>query len=171
MDAFVETAGVQLFYSHELADVTGLNPVFGQYTINEALELLLEASQLSSGLTKSGVIVTSRTNSALAHDWEENKMTSGKVRKGLLASVSALIFGAGGQVSAQDNNDGVTVAQERDVIVVSANSYGEEDINDMTMSISVIGSEEIAGRSIVGLSDILNTLPSVSILDQVTRPL
>ena len=89
LEAIVQRTNARLIFPEELAAEGGVNPVNGAYTLEEALAALLKGTDFSGGLTKGGVIVIS-----LNQDREEAPMTSGTLKKSLLASVGVLMFGA-----------------------------------------------------------------------------
>lgn len=166
MEQIHEATGIQLLFSYDLVDFDGVNAVNGQYTVQEAMTILLHDTGLTSGLTESGMIVITRENSANAQN-REDEMASGKVKKGLLASVSALIFGMGsqGSVLAQDSeNDAIS---EGDVIVVTANRRGNgSSIQDTPISVTAISAQDIQRRGLVELDDFLRTTPGVNFQDR-----
>ena len=80
MEEIHQLTGYQLLFSHDLAAFDGVNAVNGQYTIEEAMAILLRDTELTSGLTESGMVVIWRKESAAALDREEN-MSNGKIKK------------------------------------------------------------------------------------------
>lgn len=153
-----ELTDIEFLYSFDLVSVDGLRPVNGQYTVDEALEIALQGTGLSGGLTESGMIVIARENSANAHNREE-EMASGKVKKGLLASVSALFFGAGGQAVAQDGEVSLN-ENERDTIVVTAR-FREEGVQDIGASVVGISGDELAKKGLSDFEDIARSVAGV----------
>ncbi|MBL4853316.1 MAG: TonB-dependent receptor plug domain-containing protein [Robiginitomaculum sp.] len=85
---------LEFIYSFDLVNADGINPVNGKYTLDEALAIMFEGTGLSGGLTDSGMIVITREKSAQAQTLGEDNMISKNTKRSLLASVSALIFGA-----------------------------------------------------------------------------
>ena len=90
LEEIYQLTGVPLLYPHALATTEGVNPVIGSYTVEQALDILLGGTRFSGGLANGGVIVISLNNK----DREEAPMTSGTLKKSLLASVGVLMFGA-----------------------------------------------------------------------------
>ena len=81
----------------------------------------------------------------------------------------AVILAAAFAVSAgaQDGND--DAGNEDPLIieeVVVTASKREQRIQDVSMSITALGSKEIEFRGLVGMGDYLSSVPSVSVLDQ-----
>lgn len=168
LDELARISGAQLIYPDYLAPMSGVPPVIGHLTVDEALDILLRGTGISGGLSKSGVIVIALGNGN-AQD-REDQMASGNVKTGLLASASALMFGVGGVATAQDESP---EAREggRDTIIVTAQKR-EQNIQDVPISIAAIGSEEIADRGIVSLQDLAGAVPGLTVQQgsNLTRP-
>lgn len=130
----------------------------GVYTLPEALSALLEGTNLSGGLTDSGVI----TISAGRNGNEENRefdMTGDKMKKGFLAGVSALVFGAGG-ASAQDVQRD-ELAADQDTIIVTA-SRREQSLQDVPAAISVAQPADFIEAGLTSISDVADYTPGVT---------
>ena len=83
-----------LLYPFDLAEMTGVNPVNGRYTLHAALQIMLDGTDVSGGLTDSGVIAVSQ-RIAEPKISREGSVASGQLKNGLLTSVSAFLFSAG----------------------------------------------------------------------------
>ena len=162
IDELQEETGVRFWYDYDLATTTGINSVIGQYTVEEAMEIMLRETDLSGGLTESGMIVISQKHSANAHD-REDEMASGKLKKGLLAGVSAFLFGAGGQSLAQSNDEGASV-RTVDTIIVTANRR-EQALEDVPISIVALSDDELDAKNISSLVDLSVAVPGLFISD------
>lgn len=159
MDQLADQAGVQLLYPYEMAQTSGLNPVIGQYTLQEALELLFRDTEFSAGLTEDGIVT-------ISHEKDREEEVQGKLRKSLLTSVSAFLFGSGSGVYAQDGLDGETVESDTiDTIIVTAQKRGEQSLLDVPISISVLGGDRLDSSPAQGLAEELYKVPGVSIQD------
>lgn len=66
----------------------------GTYTLSEALLQMLEGTNLSGDLTKSGVIIISRKKDADASHREEDIVVGKQIKNTLLAGASALVIGS-----------------------------------------------------------------------------
>lgn len=150
---------VRLWYDYDLAATTGINPVVGNYTISEALELMLAGTGLVSGLTESGMIVITRKNGAKAQIREE-KVTSKKLRKSLLASVATFLFGTGGGQAATAQSANEDDAFSFDEIVVTAQKR-EQNIVDVPISMAVMGADELEALRVFGVEDYAYAIPNV----------
>ena len=162
MEAFVTLTGAGLIYPQKLAEAADVNVVIGQYTIEEALDVLLEGTGFSGGLTSGGTIVVSLVKTKTQD--REGTVNSGKIKKGLLASVSAFLFGAGGHAVAQDDVAAAANGGERDTIIVTATKR-ETSLQETPASIRAFSQEQIERASIVGMGDYLATVPGVSQAD------
>lgn len=158
LDAIVRQTNAQLVYPQKLADVTGVNPVIGRYTVEKALSVLLEGTGFSGGLTTGGMIFIKPDKAE--RPYREDQMKNGKLKKGLLASVSLALFGAGEHAAAQENGD--SAREQNDVVVVTAQRREQREI-DVPVSVTVADGEWIADNNINGLIDLSTRLPSVNI--------
>ena len=162
LEAFVTLTDAGLIYPQKLAEAANVNAVIGQYTIKEALDVLLEGTRFSGGLTKGGTIVVSLDRTKTQD--REGTVNSGNIKKGLLASASAFLFGAGGHAAAQDDVAAAANGGERDTIIVTATKRSQ-DVQDVPASIAVISSDDITRRSLVSMGDYLNSIPGVTFID------
>ena len=119
MDEIAHRTGAQLVYPQKLADKTGVNPVIGQYTVEEALDVLLEGTGFSGGLTKGGMIFVSQKKAAQQN--LEGSMKSGVTKKSLFTSVAAVVLGAVGAHAQNGASESVGQGASRgDEIVVTS---------------------------------------------------
>lgn len=160
LDAFVRLTNARLIYPEELARNGRVNPVYGQYTLEEALEVLLSSTEFSGGLTESGVIVISLNNGQS----RENIVANGDIKKGLLASVSAMLAGASGAYA----QDGVEMRDraglETDTIVVTA-ARREQNIKDVPQSVFALGEEQLRVQRIENFENLGLAVPGLSVIE------
>ena len=161
LDALARATGAQLIYPHDLALLTGLNPVNGLYTVEEALNIMLERTELSGGLTESGVIVVSRSRLRTANNREDDVQKE-KLRKSLLAGVASFLFGAG--ASAQDvetidagSTNSKPQEQEPDVIIVTGTNI--RGAQNPASPVFVFDKEDIRISGAATAQDFIRTLP------------
>jgi TonB-dependent receptor len=81
-------AHVELLYPYQLAQIRVVHPVVGKYTVPEALNLLLQGTGFSGGLTSQGVITISLQNEGCK---PEGNSMSPETKKGL--SILAMLLG------------------------------------------------------------------------------
>ena len=165
MGAFVDTAGVAHFYPHDLAKATGFNPVIGRYTIEEALAILLDGTRFSSGLTKSGVIVIS-LDRAKEQDREGEHVAEGKIRKSLLASLSALLLGTASDGTRAQEGEGADT-DVLDVIVVTAQKRSQS-LQDVPFSLSAIAGDDLETLGGEGFDTFARRIPGLQFTNSLT---
>lgn len=126
--ALSRQTGVVVFYPYELAQTRGVRPVVGQYTVDEALALLLEGTGYSGGLTPQGVI---KISSRVTGCSEEGKAMSLQAEAKRTVSVLALLLGAvstpscyaqaaGGSTDSTEAMETITVTGYRASLAASA---------------------------------------------------
>ena len=162
LDAFVQLTQVQLLYPHELAQQTGVNPVNGSHTINEALQILLRNTDFSGDLTEGGVIVISYRDPTKLKDREKTMERGRDNRKTLLATFIAM-FATGATAQGVDSDQQAATQQNQiDEIIVTASKRGAgQSIQDTAMAISALSGDTIEKRGLVGMDDYLRTLPGL----------
>ena len=164
LDALAGKAGKQLIYPHDLASLTGVSPVIGLHTVEEALAEMLAHTDLSGGLTTGGVIVVSRPELKKDHNREET-MTSGQLRQSFLAGAASFLFGAGAwaQTPAADaEGERADDAGRIDQILVTARRR-EEGIQDVPIAVSAFGGDELIDSfKIEGGPELLRAVPNVA---------
>ena len=152
----------QLVFSSEMLSQLTSSPVNGEYSVEQALALVLHNTSLSGRVTDRGVIIIQAPD-ASNHNGEGIEIMN--TRKKLLASTIAFFIGAG-QVSGQEGSgqdeSGGYIMEE---IFVTA-SKRSVSLQDTAMSVSVLGTDTIDKRNLVGMGDYLNSLPGISVLDQ-----
>lgn len=155
-----------VLYPFELADRTGINPVSGRHTTNEALKILFRNTEFSGGLTKSGVIIITQGEYKVEHDQEGNMKVNKMKKATLLAGVSALILGPVA-VAAQDQDaaaGGETDSGRSlfDPIVVTAEKR-ESDIQDTPLSVSALSGAVMANIGIRTVEDFQFFVPGITV--------
>ncbi|MGD2132163.1 MAG: TonB-dependent receptor [Maricaulaceae bacterium] len=158
--AIVEQTDAQLLYPYDMADAAGVNPVVGQYTIEEALAVLLRGTEFSGGLTPRGVIVISREQEIRLQEGESEVADRG-LRRSLLASVAAVMFGQ--TAVAQDGETGSGSAARDDVIVVTA-TRREQNLQDVPLAITALDGEEMASQGIENYEDFARNVAGLNIV-------
>ena len=162
-----QQTGHPLLFSHELVELRYSSAVKGEYTVQAALAQLLKGTHLSGRLTERGVIIIADPNAKRKSLGENSGMNT---RKKLLASTIAFFVGTGGAsdvlgqdgVAGQGEKEGSRFLMEE--VVVTANKR-EQGLQDIAMSITAIGAEEIERKSLVGMGDYLSFVPNVSLLE------
>lgn len=166
VEEFREQADIEFLYSFELAQEDGVNPVQGQYTLEEALAVMFEGTNLSGGLTEGGVIViTHRQSGAMAQNGEEIVEQDEKRPSRLRRFFAALIGASSAAVAADgaiaDETDGVET-QVVDEIIVTALRRGEQTLMKTPIAISALTGEDIEISANSNIFDSLSQEPGVT---------
>ncbi len=115
MENFHEQTGALLLFSNDLVKIDGINPVEGRYSMQEALDIMLQGTGLSGGLTEHGMIFITRNNEANALIGENAEMNT-NLKKSLLAGATFAMVTMGQQSVAQEVEEATTVAQDKDLV-------------------------------------------------------
>lgn len=137
-----DLTNIEFLYSFDLVNVDGIKPVNGRYTVSEALEIMLQGTGLSGGLTERGMIVITRDNSAKALDGENTEVNV-NLKKSLLVGAAAAAVTLGQQNAlAQETADAPEVTQEEsrvlDTVVVTGIKASLENAVNTKRNSSVI---------------------------------
>ena len=150
-----------LLFSYDQVYPVSSNPVKGIYSVQEALRILLKDTGLKGSLTQSGVITVS------ANITNKSGERSMQTKKSLLAAVIGFFVGSSTQgVLTQENpadidNRGKRVLEE---IIVTAQKR-EQNILEVPISITALGSDEISARGIRDFKDLSLAVPGLAVSD------
>ncbi len=164
LEIVAQQTNANVLYPFELADRTGMNPVSGRYTTDQALEILFRNTEFSGGLTQSGVIIISQGKSDLSQNREGSVRTENKkVKLSLLASVSALILGPTGasaqELAANEDRSSVSIF---DSITVTAQKR-ESDLQDTPLSVSALSGDVMQKMGIRTIEDFQFFVPGITV--------
>ena len=164
-----EQLDLLLLIPYQTATNLQANPVRGNFTLTQALDLILQGTGFSAGLTDRGVITISQNGSAsrINQNGKGKSMntTNSSKRKTLLAGLVGL-FAAGGMTQAvAQGGEAATGQSAIDEIIVTANKR-EQRLQDTALSISALTGETISKRGLVGMEDYLPSIPGVSMQDR-----
>ena len=160
---------IEFLFSYELVNVDGLKPVNGRYTVEEALDITLRGTELSGGLTDSGMIVITRAKGATTPNREGATVAKGQVKRSLLAGVAAFLFGAGAQGGASAQDEGASSEEEFELVtIVVTATKREQTAQEVPAALSVLGSDLLRKRGFTDRESFLRTLPGVSSQDRGT---
>lgn len=156
VESIRDQTDAEFLYSFDLVNEDGINPVEGQYTLEEALELMFEGTGLSGSLTESGMIIITREKSANAQN-REDQVADKSIKKGLLAGVATFLFGAG-EAASQD--EGVSAASDEalDIIIVTS-TRREESLRDVPMAVTVVHPEDYLSDGLTSIGEIVDYTP------------
>lgn len=158
LSAFVELTKAQLILPHDLAGETGVNPVIGRYSIREALDVLLQGTELSGGLTPSGVIVISLAKNTKPETEEVEKIMRENRGRTVLGVLAAMF--AAGSVDAQPSQPQTTQTLEE--IIVTARKRAES-LQRVPVAVSVVDRELLLNNVAHDLTKVGELVPQVSL--------
>ncbi len=157
--ALVQRTDKNVLFPYELAGETGLNPVIGRYTIEEALEVLLRNTRFSGGLSENGVLFITLSETEEQKD-RGDQVTRGSSKKGLLAGVAALLFGG---ANAQETEQIITDIEADphdevldEIVVTGTNIRGVENL---ASPLTVITREDIDRQGFATTQQLLRNVP------------
>ncbi len=161
--------GAILLFPYDLAKSRQANPVVGRYKIDEALDLLLQGSGLSSDLSDKGVIrisldeETEHNNKGKAMSTHEGKPSKTENRTSLFAAVSAALLSVFTPVTTTAQETAGTTDLVLEEIVVTATKSGETALQDTPLSIAAFTADSMARSGIESIEDLATQVPGLSI--------
>ena len=168
LNSLSEQTDIQVLFPYDIAAQLRSEPLLGRFSIELALERLLRDTGLHGGLTSSGVITISQTGSESTTNQngkgKRMNIKNSTKRKTLLAGLVGL-FAAGGtaQVAAQ-GGEAATSQSAIDEIIVTAQKR-EQSLAEVPISIAVLHGQNIDRNGARGVSDILNAVGSVNLIE------
>ena len=150
LDQLAEQTGAMTLFPYDLVAGRTANAVIGRYTLPDALELLLDDTGLSGGLSEKRVISIAAV--AAAERTDEEKPMGGRMRRrsGFFAGLAAALSGRAGSTSveAQQAEDaGVPATGMLEEIIVTARRR-EESLMETPVSVTAFTSQELDSRQI-----------------------
>ncbi len=162
-----EQTDVQVLFPYAIAEEKKTQPLKGEYTLLQALDLLLQGTGLSGGLSKKSVVMISEKRSQKSNKQEEE--TVAKSRNSVLATIIGVLVGAGGsQGLVAQENDRAGGEFRLEEIVVTARKRSES-IQSVPLSVSALDSAAIEAGNIKTLADI-KEVPNVEISTTSVQP-
>ncbi|ARN73805.1 hypothetical protein BST96_06575 [Oceanicoccus sagamiensis] len=161
LQALARQTSKQLLFSHRSVDAFTSNALKGHYSLQQALEFILNGTGLIADYTDSGVIVISPRGNNSDANYGDKTMNS---KKQLLAATVGFLIGAGGasqSVLAQENsadNQGWVLEE----IVVTATKRGDKNLMDVPISVAAFSGEDIENRGIQTIDDLSFAVPNLS---------
>lgn len=161
LTALAQQADVQLLFPFDVVSRFAAKPLIGQYTMAEALALLLADKPFESRLTNGGIIVISPTEAAIkqARGATMSSESSGALaRIGAVLSAIFLTAPAAAQESSQN-----TQTLELEEVVVTALRRGNQKLLDTPIAISAFGGNWVESRGYRGLEEFIQFAPGATI--------
>lgn len=158
-----EQTDQMLLFSYDIAEGLKAKPVVGQYTIAQALDIMLAGTGFSGGLTTKGVLMISLTKSEVTDLKTEgiDKMNS---KKKLLSTVISFFMGAvtAQGVVAENDMSSEDLSWALEEIVVTAQKR-EQNLMDVPIAISALSGSELSERGIDNIRDLSLAVPELTI--------
>lgn len=161
LNRFAEQTGAIMLFPYDLASARQANAVTGRYTLLKGLNLLLQGTGLSGGLSDKRVVSISPAENEQRLE-ENDAMTGQDVSLGRkLGAFVASLFTAS-VASGQDADAGGSSYQAvLEEIIVTAQKR-EQPLMEVPISMAVVSAEEIARRGLVSAEDYLRGIPGVN---------
>jgi iron complex outermembrane recepter protein len=157
-----EHLDVPVFFSYRLAKERKANPVSGRYTLQEAVDAVLQGTGLTGGLSDKGVLVISLSKS----ENNEGERVMNSERKGLFISwIAALAAMGQGSVSVAAEDDAQRRTAVLEEIVVTAQKR-EERLIDVPMAITALDGETIENAGMQNILDLSYAVPNLSVREE-----
>jgi iron complex outermembrane receptor protein len=156
LKSLAKQSGVQLLFPFDLVSSLEVEPLIGDYSLMQALAILLQDTGLTGDLTQSGVITISHKD---ANQTGKGKRMNITKRKTLLATTVALFAGATQVTTAQES----AVAQDRgiDEIIVTAQKR-EQNLQDVGIAVTALDATKLGARGIDNASDLQFSIPALT---------
>lgn len=158
LNSLARQSGAQFLFSYDLAESRMAKPVVGQYTLPVAVELLLQGTGLKSDFDNG--VLTISVSEEVNEPVDQEKTGSEKMtpKRGLFASLIALLAGSG-QAVADDNDDFVF-----EEIIVTAQKRAQS-LSDVPVAVSVLTSDVFESQALTNLTDALELTPNIEIVE------
>jgi iron complex outermembrane recepter protein len=164
LTALAEQTEALFMFPYDLAESRKANAVSGNYTILEALDIILQGSGLTSGLSKKGVIEIHVADNAIDNKEERGSMNT---KKSIFAAVMGVLFSSGGiaqQTVSEGASDRVRSAVLEE-IVVTAQKH-EQRLIDVPMSITALSGEAVENAGMQNIIDLSYAVPNLSVREE-----
>lgn len=162
LGAIARQTNLSVLYPYELADVRSVNPVHGQYTAREAIDVLFRDTGISGGLTEGGVIRVSLSGQEPPVGQESSVPIKRVRKKSFLAGVSSLILGIAASAQEAGPADAATGEgsdQVLEQVVIVGSQIKGAKVTD-TLPVTLINSDDIEVLGAGAGEEIFRYLPS-----------
>jgi len=164
LNRFAEQTGTIMLFPYDLASARQANAVSGRYTLLEGLELLLQDTGLSGGLSDKRVVNISHQGNGQRNKREGDDMGRAQ-KKGILAGLASAVLAvlgaqsATGQEIAADQATRVSPVLEE--IIVTAQKR-EERLQDVPIPLTAVDTQALLGTNQLRLQDFYSTIPGLN---------
>ena len=159
LNAIAQQADVQVLFPFDKVKSIEANDIQGEYTLVEALRLVLDGTGLSADLTNKGVITVTFNPGQLKLNGEGNIPMKKEQKLSLLSKAALFIFGtlALQGAPAQDSASNQEVAVLEEVIVTA--QLREQNLQDVPVSVTAFSGEDMEDFRLFSLQDIARFTP------------
>lgn len=169
LNALASQTGAEFLFPYTLAKTRQASPVSGRYSINDAVQRLLQGSGLVSGFDQGVLVISDPENSGELADYRLEGKGGMKMqsKKKLLAAIIGMFGGSGvlAQDSTADTGGNIYALEE---VVVTAQKKGAESIQEIPFSIEVKTGEFIEKTGFVDFEDYARTITNLGFTPPVT---
>jgi len=155
-------------FPYDIAESRTANAVSGNYTIMEALEIMLQDSGLAAGLSEKGVIKIYLVDNDKPKDRERVEVKPSK--KGLIATLISLFSTASVSALAAEETKPVEPTLSMDEIIVTAQKRGEQSLVDVPFSVTSVNEEQIKAGSFTDFDELAVTIPGLTSINADGSP-
>jgi iron complex outermembrane recepter protein len=161
-----EQVGVPVLFPYDLAQSRVAHPVVGKYTLPQALDILLQGTGLSGGLSDKGVLTISLGRSEVPHsnDTGETAVTSKQSDqnrsspwKSWVAALSALLAPIGASVV---HGQEAAETTKLDEIIVTAQRR-EETLDKVPVSVTAFSQKTMDELHVQSFTDLAGVVPGL----------
>ena len=152
-----QQANITVLYRYELVKGRVTNALQGEYTLPQAVSILLEQSGLSAEFNSAGHLIITLAE-RIDGDYEMN------TKKNILASTIAFFIGGSSLGAVAQEGESPSDGFMLEEIIVTAQKR-EQNVQDVAISIAVLGGDELDARGLENLVDIANSVPGMFVFD------
>jgi iron complex outermembrane receptor protein len=158
LNRLAEQTGAVMLFPYDLAKSRDAQPVYGRYSVMDALAKLLEGSGLSSGLSERSVIqITVDTTASGSDDEGKETMKAPTRRNRLLGLIGLAASAAATQSQAQETVQPAFGVEE----VIVSSRRREESLQQTPISVSAQTGEQLMSMGVRNMIELGNFMPNV----------
>ncbi|MEW6991628.1 TonB-dependent receptor [Colwelliaceae bacterium 6441] len=166
---FAEQGKLTFFLPFDLIKGKNVNEVKGIYTVNEALKLMLNETEVIAYIDEHSRLIITIDELKAEMQNMINSIKGGIIKKNNLAgALIAAIASFGSTAYAQEGNEVTTAEKEKEgveVITVTA-SFREQTVLEVPSAIQVFSGDELERKGATGFENYVLSIPAVSFRDQ-----
>ncbi|MEX2524290.1 MAG: TonB-dependent receptor [Gammaproteobacteria bacterium] len=158
LNLFAKQSNTPLLFLNERVRDRQTNRVFGTYTIEEALELLLRDTGIMASINQNGVLTVSEAVTEEPNGGKEMK----KGTQGIFAKLATLLVAVTGLNTAPAPVAAQTGTKVLEEVVVTAQKR-EESIQDVGIAITALDENRLVDARVNNIQDLQNMAPGLTI--------